>query len=79
MKRRWLLALVLALCLTCSLFLQTAAAASAFQDVPDGAYYADAVEWAVGRQITNGTAPTTFSPDDTCTRAHIVTFLYRAA
>ena len=48
-----------------------------FTDAADGAYYYDAVLWAVERGITNGTSATTFSPDATCTRAQIVTFLYR--
>jgi len=49
-----------------------------FSDVPKGAYYADAVAWAVGKGITNGTSATAFSPDQTCTRAQIATFLFRA-
>ena len=40
-------------------------------------YYGEAVMWAVANGITNGTSDTTFSPDDDCTRAQIVTFLYR--
>ncbi len=54
-----------------------AKAASAFSDVPADAYFAPAVAWAVENGITNGTSPTTFAPNDNCTRAHIVTFLYR--
>ena len=50
-----------------------------FVDVPAKAYYADAVSWAVEKGITNGTSTTTFSPDASCTRAQIVTFLWRAA
>ena len=50
----------------------------AFTDVPAGAYYADAVTWAVGRRITNGVTKTTFEPDSWCTRGQIVTFLWRA-
>lgn len=50
-----------------------------FIDVPEGAFYADAVNWAVARGITTGTSATTFSPDMACTRAQIVTFLWRAA
>ena len=53
--------LMVVLCLLFGL-LVPAAAASGFQDVPGGAYYADAVDWAVGRQITNGTSNSTFSP-----------------
>ncbi len=49
-----------------------------FEDVKQGAYYADAVKWAVDKNITTGTSKTKFSPDDTCTRAQILTFLWRA-
>ena len=49
-----------------------------FTDVPAGAYYADAVKWAVAEGITSGTSPTTFSPNNGCTRAQMVTFLWRA-
>ena len=49
-----------------------------FADVDANAYYADAVAWAVAEGITSGTSATTFSPDAACTRAQIVTFLYRA-
>ncbi|MDO4280924.1 MAG: S-layer homology domain-containing protein, partial [Peptococcaceae bacterium] len=52
---------------------------SSFTDVADGAYYADAVAWAVQNGVTNGTSATTFSPDADCTRGQIVTFLWRAA
>lgn len=47
-----------------------------FTDVSDG-YYKNAVIWATENNITNGTSKTTFSPDDKCTRAQAVTFLYR--
>ena len=50
-----------------------------FVDVPADAYYYDAVLWAVKEGITNGTSATTFSPDASCTRAQMVTFLWRAA
>lgn len=50
-----------------------------FADVVPGSYYYDAVLWAVENGVTVGTAPTTFSPDRTCTRAQIITFLWRAA
>ena len=49
-----------------------------FNDVKASAYYADAVLWAVKKDVTKGTTATTFSPNDNCTRAQIVTFLYRA-
>ena len=48
------------------------------QDVPESARYHDAVYWAIGQGITNGTTDTTFAPASTCTRAQIVTFLWRA-
>jgi len=48
-----------------------------FTDVSADAYYANAVLWAVKEGITQGTTATTFSPDNNCTRAQIVTFLYR--
>ncbi len=51
--------------------------ANPFRDVTSGAYYAPAVLWAVENKITNGTSATAFSPDAACTRAQIVTFLYR--
>ena len=54
-------------------------ALSSFADVPADAHYAKAVAWAVENGITNGTTDTTFGPDETCTRAHGVTFLSRAA
>ena len=50
-----------------------------FQDVPSDAYYFEAVNWAVANNVTNGTSETTFSPDVGCTRAQVVTFLWRAA
>ncbi len=49
-----------------------------FTDVPSGSYYYDAVLWAVEQGITKGSSETKFSPDATCTRAQIVTFLWRA-
>lgn len=49
-----------------------------FTDVQSNAYYYTAVEWAVAQNITAGTTTSTFSPDDTCTQAQIITFLYRA-
>ena len=54
-----------------------AGTANPFADVKSTAYYADAVLWAVREDITKGTTNTTFSPDADCTRAQIVTFLWR--
>ena len=48
-----------------------------FADVPAEQYYAIAVQWAYEQKITSGTGATTFSPNDPCTRAQMVTFLYR--
>ena len=53
--------------------------AMVFEDVLDGSYYYEAVLWAVENGITVGTSAMTFSPELTCSRAHIVTFLWRAA
>ena len=55
--------------------------APAFTDVEEGAYYEDAVKWALAHEpaVTNGTTDTTFEPDTTCTEVQILTFLYRAA
>ena len=55
-----------------------AGSANPFDDVADSAYYADAVQWAVQKNITKGTGATAFSPDANCIRAQIVTFLYRS-
>ena len=56
-----------------------AVSGGSFADVSADAYYADAVAWAVSEGVTVGTSDTTFSPDMNCTRAQIVTFMYRAA
>ena len=56
----------------------TASGSANFTDVKPDAFYADAVSWAVKNDVTNGTSNTTFSPNADCTRAEIVTFLYRA-
>ena len=53
------------------------AASNPFGDVPAGAYYEKAVLWAATTGVTSGTSATTFSPAATCTRAQVVTFLYR--
>ena len=54
------------------------ASVNVFTDVAADAYYADAVNWAVANGITSGTSAATFSPNADCTRAQIVTFLYRS-
>ena len=50
-----------------------------FYDVPNGAYYYDAVKWAVNNGITGGVGNSLFAPNQPCTRGQIVTFLWRAA
>lgn len=50
-----------------------------FDDAKPGAFYFDAVQWAVENGITNGTGKNTFSPNDVCSRYQIVMFLWRAA
>ena len=90
MKRR-ILALLLAAVMLCTLLPASVfAARTPRQDVPKGdsvpftdvsrtAYYYLAVLWAVERGVTAGTSQTTFSPNDPCTRAQVVTFLWRAS
>ena len=56
----------------------TASGSANFTDVKSDAFYADAINWAVANNVTNGTSNMTFSPNADCTRAEIVTFLYRA-
>ena len=56
----------------------SADSANPFADVASSAYYADAVLWAVKEDVTKGTSATKFSPDANCTRAQIVTFIWRA-
>ena len=50
-----------------------------FTDVPADAFYTEAVRWAVSKGITTGTGASAFSPEGSCSRAQIVTFLYRSA
>ena len=49
-----------------------------FTDVPETMYYYKAILWAVEQGITTGTSATTFSPESTCTRGQVATFLWRA-
>ncbi len=55
-----------------------AGAKNPFTDVKSGDYFYSAVLWAVEKGITQGTSATTFSPNAPCTRAHVVTFLWRS-
>ena len=56
---------------------EPSAAENPFTDVKTSGFYYKAMLWAVGKNITTGTSPTTFSPNNNCTRAQCVTFLYR--
>lgn len=59
-------------------FMEENSLLSFFYDVPNGAYYYEAVKWAVEKDITNGIGNSLFGSNAPCTRAQIVTFLYRA-
>ena len=74
MKR--LIALLLTLVMLLSIV--PAVSAANFTDVKAGAFYAEAVDWAVANGVTSGTSATTFSPDNTCSRGEVATFLWRA-
>ena len=80
MKRNPLAIMMLVLCIRASLMPVTALAADdAFVDVSETAWYAEAVEWAVDSAITSGIGNGQFGPDNPCTRAQAVTFLWNAA
>ena len=57
----------------------SSSAETSFTDVEEGRFFSEAVRWMVEWDITTGTTPTTFSPDDTLTRAQAATFLWRLA
>ena len=69
-------AFAICLILLCTL---SVSALAAFTDVPEGAYYADAVAWALENGVTDGMTAETFCPDEPCTRAQIVAFLWKLA
>ncbi len=60
------------------LLAQCQTGSSGFRDVDPDAFYYQAMLWAVAAGVTNGTSATTFSPNATCTRGQVVTFLYRS-
>ena len=78
MKKKWIAAL-LTLCMVLAL-LPFGVAGANFTDLEPGAYYLEAVDWALKHNpvITKGTTDSTFSPNQTCTRDQVVTFLWRA-
>lgn len=77
MKARGCLCILLALAVMLA-FVPSVLAASPFEDVRESDFFCDAVQWAVSRGITTGTSSTAFSPEQICTRAQVVTFLWRA-
>lgn len=78
MKKILSLALALTMCFSLSVPAFATSGESNFTDVASNAYYADSVAWAVSKGITSGTSANTFSPDQTCSTAQILTFLWRA-
>ena len=77
-ENKTVLAITILLILFVAILLMNArSAGTPFTDVAPDAWYAEAVEWAAAEGITNGTAPGYFSPDKVCTRAEMVTFLWR--
>lgn len=74
----------MALAITTLLLLTTFATAAsqveatAFTDVPVDIWYTEPVTWAISQGITTGTSSTTFSPNETCTNAQVITFIWRA-
>lgn len=82
MKKRilcLLMTLALSLGLSVPAFAATGSSASSFSDVASGDWFYDQVLWAVQNGITTGTTTTTFSPNATCTKAQIITFIWRAS
>ncbi len=65
-------------CTVCGKEEPTEAPVNPFTDVKNGDYFFHPVLWAVEKGVTNGTSATTFSPEEPCTRAQVVTFLWRA-
>ena len=78
MKKLLSLALALAMCLGLTIPAFAAGTVGTFTDVKTGDWFAEPVKWAVGKNITAGTSKTTFSPNQNCTVAQILTFLWRA-
>lgn len=77
MKKR-LIALLLVLVMLLGTIPAAFAADTSFSDVPANTWFTDSVAWAVDKGVTTGTGNGKFSPDDTCTRAQVVTFLWRS-
>ena len=77
--RKRILSLFLALTMLISLAPAVFAADTSFADVSESDWFYAPVQWAVENSITGGTSPNTFGPNDNCTRAQVVTFLYANA
>lgn len=78
MKAKRTVSAIISIAMLLSLFVVPVHAASNFTDVADSAYYANSVAWAVSKGITTGKTETTFAPNEQCTKAQILTFLWRA-
>ena len=65
-------------CIVCGAINSDGTPPVVFSDIPSGAYFSDAVSWAVAGGVTTGTGDGKFSPNGSCTRAQVVTFLWRA-
>ena len=78
MKKKFLSLSIVFVLLLAMLPVPASASVSGFEDVSPDDYFATAVQWAVSWGVTQGTSETTFSPDWICTRAQVVTFLWRA-
>lgn len=78
--KRWMVVflVVLAALSSTTVSAEGTGTALAFSDVAADSVYAEPIAWAVEHEITNGTTPTTFSPNTTCTKAQVLTFLWRA-
>lgn len=78
MKAKRTISTIITIAMLLSLFVVPVHAASKFTDVADTAYYVNSVAWAVDKAITTGKTETTFAPNEQCTKAQIITFLWRA-
>lgn len=78
MKAKRALGAIISLAITFSVFAVPSYAVGKFEDVPDSEYYVDAVQWGVQNNIVAGTGDNKFSPDQTCTKAQIIAFIWRA-
>lgn len=78
MKTKRAISAIISIAMLLSFSVITVHAESKFVDVVPDAYYANSVAWAVDKEITAGKTETTFAPNETCTKAQIITFLWRA-